>query len=435
MHSEKQNVRRPLIGGRMSRRKFLTASAATVAMPAILRHTRAYAQEVLIKVGHVSPRTGPIAGFAEADPFIIGEIEKTFAAGIDSGDKTVKIEIIAKDSQSNPNRAAEVAAELILKDEVDIITAASTPDTTNPVADQAEVNEVPCITTDCPWQPYFFGRNGDPAKGFDWTYHFFWGLEDVIAAFLALWKQPNVAKVVGGLFPNDADGNAWGDAKFGLPPALAAAGFKLIDPGRYQPLNSDFTAQISAFKEAGCEIVTGNMIPPDFATFWGQAAQQNFKPKIVTIGKALLFPSVIESLGARANGLSSEIWWTPNHPFKSSLTGQSAGELTKAYMDATGRPWTQPIGFKHALFEVVADVVKRTADLGDKNVIMDAIKSTNLATIVGPVQWTGVPVKNVTKTPLVAGQWQKRGDRFDLVITENETAPEIPVGGQLQLIS
>ena len=49
------------------------------------------------------------------------------------------------------------------------------------MADQAEVNEVPCITTNCPWQPYFFGRKGDPAKGFTWTYHFFWGLEDVIA--------------------------------------------------------------------------------------------------------------------------------------------------------------------------------------------------------------------------------------------------------------
>ena len=207
--------------GRMSRRRFLTATAATVAVPAILRHTRAYADEVVIKVGHVSPQTGPLAGFGEADPYILGEIEKIFAGGIDNNGRLVKIEIIAKDSQSNPNRAAEVAAELILKDEVDIITAASTPDTTNPVADQAEVNEVPCVTTDCPWQPYFFGRNGDPATGFDWTYHFFWGLEDVIAAFLALWDQEGVQKTVGGLFPNDADGNAWGDANVGFPPALA----------------------------------------------------------------------------------------------------------------------------------------------------------------------------------------------------------------------
>ena len=420
--------------GRLSRRTFLTASAATIAMPAILRHTRAYADEIVVKVGHVSPQTGPLAGFGEADPYILGEIEKVFAGGIDNNGRLVKIEIIAKDSQSNPNRAAEVAAELILKDEVDIITAASTPDTTNPVADQAEVNEVPCVTTDCPWQPYFFGRNGDPATGFDWTYHFFWGLEDVIGAFLALWDQQGVKKSVGGLFPNDADGNAWGDAKLGFPPALEKAGFQLVDPGRYQPLNNDFTAQISAFKDAGVEIVTGNMIPPDFATFWGQAAQQGFNPKIVTIGKALLFPSVIESLGDRANGLSSEIWWSPNHPFKSSLTGQSAMELTNAFMSATSRPWTQPIGFKHALFEVVADVVKRVADLDDSSAIVDSIAATKLATIVGPVEWTGVPVKNVTKTPLVAGQWQKGPNGFDLVICENATAPEIPVGGQLQLI-
>ena len=160
------------------------------------------------------------------------------------------------------------------------------------MADQAEVNEVPCVATNCPWQPYFFGRKGDPAKGFNWTYQFFWGLEDVIAAFLALWDGAPTNKVVGGLFPNDADGNAWGDKERGLPPALAAAGYKLVDPGRYQVMNNDFSSQIAAFKAASAEIVTGDMIPPDFATFWSQAAQQGFKPKVVTIGKALLFPSV-----------------------------------------------------------------------------------------------------------------------------------------------
>jgi branched-chain amino acid transport system substrate-binding protein len=418
----------------VTRRTVLSGLGATIAAPAILRHSRAYAANPVIKIGHVSPRTGPVAAFTEADDFVLAGIQKAFAGGLMNNGKAYDVEIISKDSQSNPNRASEVAAELILSDEVDIIVAASTPETTNPVADQAEINEVPCITTDCPWQPYFFGRNGNPAEGFRSTYHFFWGLEDVIGAFLDMWDGSGVTKNVAGLFPNDADGNAWGDPELGLPKPLAAAGYNLVDPGRYQPLSDDFSSQISAFKEAGCEIVTGNMIPPDFANFWSQAAQQGFNPKIVTIGKALLFPSVVNSLGERANGLSSEIWWSPNHPFSSSLTQASAKDLAESYVADTGRAWTQPIGFKHALFEVAADVIGRAADLDDPEAIVEAIAATSLDTIVGPVDWSNGPVKNVTKTPLVAGQWQKKGDELELVITANSLAPQIPVGGELQLI-
>ena len=417
----------------VTRRRVVAAGMVALAAPAVLRIIPANAQSRVIKIGHVSPRTGPLAGFGEADGFILDQVRALLRPGLKSGGKTYPVEIFSKDSQSSGNRAAEVASELILGDKVDLIIASATPDTTNPVADQAEVNEVPCVTTNCPWQPYFFGRNGDPKRGFTWTYHFFWGLEDVIGAFLALWDSAPTNKVVGGLFPNDADGNAWGDAKLGLPPALAAAGYKLTDPGRYQLMNSDFTSQISAFKAVGAEIVTGNMIPPDFATFWSQAAQQGFRPKIVTIGKALLFPSVIESLGARGNGLTSEVWWTPHHPFRSGLTGQNARELTDAYMSATRRPWTQPIGFQHALFEVAIDVFKRATTLEPK-AILDSVVATDYRSIVGPVKWTGLPVKNVTKTPLVAGQWQRSGDKFELVITTDKTAPEIPVGGKLNLL-
>ena len=418
-----------------TRRRFLTGVGATLAAPAILKYSKAYAANPTIKVGFVSPQTGPLAGFGEADEFVLKGIRAAFAGGIENNGKSYNVEIITKDSQSNPNRAAEVAADLILRDEVDIIVATSTPDTTNPVADQAEINEIPCITTDCPWQPYFFGRNGNPAEGFDFTYHFFWGLEDVIGAFLDFWDTSGVAKSVGGLFPNDADGNAWGDKDLGLPKPLAAAGYDLIDPGRYQPMNDDFSNYIAAFKEANCEIVTGNMIPPDFGTFWAQAAQQNFRPKVVTIGKALLFPSVVNSFGDRAEGLSSEIWWSPNHPFSSSISGESAKELADSYTVDTGRPWTQPIGFKHALFEVVKDVISRADDLSDPVAMVDAIAKTNMSTIVGSVDWSTGPVKNVTKTPLVAGQWQKQGDALELVITSNSHAPEIPVGGEVQLIT
>ena len=76
----------------------------------------------------------------------------------------------------------------------------STPETTNPVADDCEANGVPCLSTVAPWQPWFFARQADPAapKDFAWTYHFFWGLEDIIAVFLDMWSQVPTNKKVGG---------------------------------------------------------------------------------------------------------------------------------------------------------------------------------------------------------------------------------------------
>ena len=159
----------------------MRAGLGVLAAPAVLTSFRQMPRAASIKIGHVSPKTGPLAGFGEADAFILEQVRGLLSAGLQSGGRTYQVQIISKDSQSSGSRAAEVASDLMLGDKVDLILASATPDTTNPVADQAEVNEVPCITTDCPWQPYFFGRNGDPGKGFTWTYHFFWGLEDVIA--------------------------------------------------------------------------------------------------------------------------------------------------------------------------------------------------------------------------------------------------------------
>lgn len=420
----------------ITRRYVIKGGAAMLAAPAILGATRVMGADATFKIGYVSPQTGPLAGFGEADGFILDAVKKAFA-GITNNGAPVTIEIIVKDTQSSSNRAAEVTSELIESDKVNLVLAQGAPDTTNPVADQCELAEVPCITTVCPWQPWFFGRNGDPAKGFDYTFNFFWGLEDIIANYLDMWDASGVTnKNVGGLFPNDADGNAWGDPVNGLPKPLADRGYTVIDPGRYQVMNNDFSSQIAAFKAAGCEIVTGNMIPPDFATFWAQAAQQGFNPKVVTIGKALLFPSTIESLGVRGDGLSSEIWWTPNHPFSSSLTGESAKALGDSYTAATGRPWTQVVGFIHALFEVAADVVKRAAALDDSDAILEAIRATNVNTIVGAVHWDGDgPFKNVVRTPLVGGQWQlDAAGKPQLVITSNKQYPDIPVGGELKLI-
>ncbi|MGF6693832.1 ABC transporter substrate-binding protein [Metapseudomonas resinovorans] len=427
-----------LLGAGLSRRDFLRASGVVAGGSLLAGFSSGplFAAEKVIRIGYVSPQTGPLAPFAAADAYIIESLASVLKNSITVGGQRCRLEVIVKDSQSNPNRAAEVANELILSDGVDLMLVSSTPETTNPVSDQCEINEIPCISTVAPWQPWFFTRGGKPDEGFEWTYHFFWGLEDVIATYTAMWGGMGSNKVIGGLFPNDGDGNAWGDSKLGFPPVLSQKGFQLVDPGRFQSLTDDFSAQISAFKKAEAEIVTGVVIPPDLTTFWTQARQQGFQPKAMSVGKALLFPSAVETLGKAGHNLSTEIWWSPSHPFSSSLNGLTAGQLAERYTKATGKQWTQPLGFVHALFELAVDILQRTEEVGNPEATRDALRKTELNTVVGPVSWKHGPVKNVAKTPLVSGQWRLGGPfTYDLVITSNQTAPQIPLGGEMQAIT
>ena len=147
---------------------------------------------------------------------------------------TYKIEVLARDSQSNPNRAAEVAKDLIVKDKIDVMTVASTPETTNPVSTVCENEDLPCVSTVAPWQPYFIGRQANPSDPKSWkpftsTFHFFWGLEDIVAVFTNMWGQLSTNKSVGGLYPTDGDGQLCTPGmhllgqRIGSPRALARA--------------------------------------------------------------------------------------------------------------------------------------------------------------------------------------------------------------------
>ena len=68
-----------------NRRHVLAGLGATVAAPAILTSTRAYAQNPTLKVGYVTPSTGPLAGFAEADDYVIEGVQAALSGGENNG--------------------------------------------------------------------------------------------------------------------------------------------------------------------------------------------------------------------------------------------------------------------------------------------------------------------------------------------------------------
>ena len=410
-----------------TRRRLLGTGAAALAAP-VIAPRRAWAAGNEIRIGFVSPTTGPISGFGAGDDYVFQTLQPVFDQGVDIDGKHYDIKIIRKDSQSNPNRATEVASELILDDEVHLMLSSSTADTVLPVTDQCEVNEVPSLSADTPWDAFFFGRGGNPAKGFDWTYHFFWGGAQVVNSYASLWGQIDTNMKVGLMMSNDSDGVAMSNPDIGFAAQLKNNGLEVIDLGLHEPLSDDYSAQIGKLKDAGDDIITGIFLPPDWTTFWVQAAQLGFRPKAATIAKALLFPSSIEALGDAGLGHSTEIWWSPAHPYPSAIDGSSSQALADGFEAATGRQWVQPMGFKYALLEVMLDTLRRCADPTDPGAMMEAIKTTDMKTLVGPVNFQTGPVPNVSQTPVVGGQWVK-GSKFpyDLKINENKYAPDIQV--------
>jgi branched-chain amino acid transport system substrate-binding protein len=449
-----------LLGGRLTRRELLkragagagvlmvpglisacgggttTTTAGGTATTAGTTATTLAAPAGTIKIGWVSPLTGPASTFGEVDPYILDVTRKALASGLEVGGKTYAVEFIAKDGQTNPAQGAAVAQELINSDKIDLMLTTSTPETINPVSDACEAAGVPCIAAMCPWEAWYFGRGAKPGEPspFKWTYLFSFGTQQFIDSFLSSWPQVETNKKIGVMWPNDADGNA---IRAAMTPAFTKAGYTVVDPGAYQDGTNDYSSQIAKFKSEGCEILQGFPLPPDFATFWRQMVQQGFKPKICQIQKAASLESEMEALGPIAENVSGALAWSPGFPYDWKLTGMTPKQLGDDWTSSTGGKWPyQMLGNSASLVEVGIAALKASGNPKDKAAVAAVMPTLSVDTMLGKVTWGTGPVPNVVATPILGGQWVKGTGAFpfDWAIIENVNDPNVQPQAKLQPI-
>jgi branched-chain amino acid transport system substrate-binding protein len=419
----------------LTRRKFIATCSAGLGAVA-LHAPRASAQaENRLRVGFISPRSGPLAGFGQSDGYVLDKARASLAKGLEIGGKTYAIEILDQDTQSDPSRAGQLARNLINNQSIDLMLATSTPETVNPVSDACEAAGVPCLSTVMPWEAWYFGRGAKPGapSPFRWTYHFSFGVDEFRRTYLSQWSLVPTNKKVGVMYPNDADGNA---IRANLAPLLQKAGYTIIDPGAYETGTTDYSSQIALFKREQVEIFNTFPIPPDFAAFWRQAAQQGLhrQVKICQVAKTGLFPSDVEALGNLGRNLGSAAYWHKGFPYKSPLTGLSGTQLCDGYEKETGRQWTQQLGASLSLLDAGLEALKASGNPTSKDALVNAVARLNTTTIVGKVDFTSGPVANVSAAPIIGAQWvETTGSKFkfDIVITENATDPNVPVQAKL----
>ena len=419
----------------LSRREML-ATAGVGALALATGGRRAFADDAPLKVGFISPRTGALAGFGEGDGYVLDAARKALAKGLSAGGKSYQVTIVDQDTQSDPARAGQLAKDLINNQGIDMMLTTSTPETTNPVADACEAAGVPCLATIVPWEAFYFGRGAKPGapSPFKWSYCFSFGTGTFAKTYLSMWSAIETNKKVGVLYPNDADGNA---IRAALAPLLAKGGYTIIDPGPYEDGTTDYSSQIATFKKEQCEIFNTFPIPPDFAAFWRQAAQQGYTKmvKIAQVAKTGLFPSDIEAVGNLGNRIATAAYWHPTFPYKSSLTGLSGQEIGDGYTKATGKQWNQQLGATMSLLDAGFDAATTAGDPNDKTAVAAALAKLKTTTTVGKVDFTSGPVPNVSVTPIIGAQWVNAaaGSKFklDLVICDNAPDPNVPIAAKL----
>ena len=418
------------------KKRFFAVVLAMVLAVGIFGAMSAQAGDTL-KIGYVNPSTGALAGNGEGAQWVIDQI-KAFVndemGGIDIDGTKKNIEVILYDSESDSSNCAEKAQKLIEEDQVDMIIAIQTPETVIPVAATAERYGVPCVSIQAPVNPV--AANVAGGIECEWVFHAFWTIENVYECHKALWTAagygPGQGYKVGIAFASDADGTAWHDI---FVEKLPEDGYVLVDPGQYPSGSNDFTSLAAKFAEENIDILAGTNIPPDFLNVYKACIKAGVKPGCITMGKCCLLPgdlSVLENdTKGLAEGIMTEVWWTPNYPFSSALTGISSADLGAKYLADNGGDMPQPAGYAYASLEIAVDSLMR-AGSSDPEAIRDALKATELDTIVGPIKYDKESMGlHYGDTVIAGGQWQMQEDGTEkLVVIDNTVYDVISVEGE-----
>lgn len=353
---------------------------STVALVAAGALGSAAAADDILRIGAPLALTGGLAdeGKKQEAVWQLWLDKVNDAGGIEVGGKTMQVEFVQYDYQTDGKRAGQLAEKLITDDEVDVLMAPFGSGHTKIVAAVAERYQVPllaCVASSVSVYDqgfkYLFGTLA-PNTGMT---------ESMTAYFKEQMPELEKVAVYG---RDDVFPKAMATA---LANSASAAGLEVVYDQLYSVGTMDHSAAVSAIKAAEPDWVYMTGYTQDLILGRKQMEDLGVTAPIVTMVTGPAYREFTEGLGDLAEGVTSSTWW--HH--------------ATAYTDAIG-PWTSTAAFYadfveafgidpdyvHGSCAAAADVLVHAvqqAGSTDSQAVRDALAETEVLTFYGPIDF------------------------------------------------
>ncbi len=394
-----------------------------------------------VRLGATLPVTGIFAGFGEQGFGMQKAVDDWNAAYggmyLSEWNVTVPVELIIKDNQSDPNQVGPQSTDLVVTNKVHALLSPNAPcDLHDPTTAVASTYKVPSIICGGPFEPWYYGSQGEVTPEYTWFSGFAIGepqpaprnvpgytMVDTWFMFMDEVSAKNSTNGIVGVFASsDSDGTGWYNT---FPGLLTDAGYTVANVNGLFAMDPmpDFGDMVSQWKAANVTILWGNCPGAHFGVLWSTCYANNFTPKICLAARAALFPVDVESWGTEPPlgwGIGTEIWWSPHYQVSDGFVGignRTATSLAADWATETGDPLNRSIGTGYLAAQVMLDAIRRAGDV-DGDAINAALAATDLDTLAGWVSFDSTT--HFSAQPLSFGQWffnATPGEDFTLFIT------------------
>ncbi|MBN2400982.1 MAG: amino acid ABC transporter substrate-binding protein [Spirochaetes bacterium] len=324
-----------------------------------------------IKIGAMYDITGPLATSGERFGWglhkAVDKINKNGGIFIKEYNKKIPIELVEADHQAKEDRAVTQAEFLNDQGVVALIGTTSVLPT---AASVYEKNHLPTLASVSSMDAPFI-------MGYKYIFSNFTKFSDIGKSGAVFFKSlsPKPSKVA--LFEVQYDPGI--EACKYAEQEMKAAGIDTVRV-KFTWLTKDMSSAILEAKKAGADAVYSFAILPDAMLMIKQMKELDFNPKAVLISEGPTNRGPWKSL--RKDG---DFVYTFNG-FHSSLKYPGVKEIVAMYKAEKKEEPYETVGCGWSSVQIVADAITRAGSL-DRNKIRDAMATTNMMTVTGPVKF------------------------------------------------